>query len=182
MDSLIQPIPVIGLYPRNDLALEELLDALDPLRHYFQSPTETHDPISEDILVPLQPSLTVKQIQEFSFGAKMPNTHGFSPAPISISLAVDASPGCGGVAWPAGQVLAEYLVRLGPEVVKGRTVFELGSGTGLVGLVSGALGAEAVWITDQVPLLEIMARNVILNNLSNVTVSELNWSALSSPL
>ena len=48
------------------------------------------------------------------------------------------------------QVLAEYLVRLGPEFVKGRTVFELGSGTGLVGLVSGALGAEAVWITDQV--------------------------------
>jgi len=149
MNFLIQPIPIAGLSPRNDLALEEVLDALDPLRHYFQSSIETHSPNSEDTLVPLQPSLTVGRIKEFSFGATMPNTHEFFPSPISISLAVDASPGCGGVAWPAGQVLAEYIARLGPEYVKGRTILELGSGTGLVGLVSGALGAEAVWITDQ---------------------------------
>jgi len=97
---------------------------------------------------------------------------------LTIKLAVDASPGCGGVTWPAGQVLAEYLVKLGPRFVQGRTILELGSGTGLVGLVGGALGGELVWITDQAPLLDIMRRNVVLNQLaSNVMVSELNWSA-----
>lgn len=32
--------------------------------------------------------------------------------------------------------------------LSGKTVIELGSGTGLVGLVAGLLGAR-VWITDQ---------------------------------
>jgi len=104
---------------------------------------------------------------QFSFG-----THPFR-TPISISLALDAAPGCGGIAWPAGQVnisspwhmynsrvhqlpdafgiqvLAEYIAGLGPEFVKGKTVLELGSGTGLVGLIGAALGADSVWITDQ---------------------------------
>jgi predicted nicotinamide N-methyase len=83
--------------------------------------------------------------------------------------------------------------------VKGRTILELGSGTGLVGLIGAALGADAVWITDQAfvfsnhlapqnfdlhrysPLLDIMNHNVQLNKLTaNVTVSELNWSASCS--
>jgi len=52
---------------------------------------------------------------------------------------------------------------------------ELGSGTGLVGLVAGKLGGK-VWITDQAPLLDIMRANVKLNQLdSSVTVLELNW-------
>jgi len=149
-----------------------VLDALDPLRHYFFA---VHGSNNEDILIPLQPSSAVKQIREFSFGTKMSNTHDLRPA-VSISLAVDASPGCGGIAWPAGQVLADYLGTLGPEFLQGRTVLELGSGTGLVGLVSGALGAEAVWITDQAPLVDIMRHNVLLNELSsNVTASVLNW-------
>lgn len=71
-------------------------------------------------------------------------------------------------------------------------ILELGSGTGLVGLVAGKLGGK-VWITDQAsvtiswlimhdslklhrPLLDIMQANVKLNQLeSSVLVSELNW-------
>lgn len=73
-------------------------------------------------------------------------------------------------------------------------MLELGSGTGLVGLIAAVLGAN-VWITDQAcvyhsivkshdvndenalrPLLEIMSRNVELNKLSDrVQVLELNW-------
>jgi hypothetical protein len=46
------------------------------------------------------------------------------------------------------QVLSNYLVKKGPGFVTGRNILELGSGTGLVGLVAGKLGGN-VWITDQ---------------------------------
>jgi len=173
MSLLIQPIPVIDLVH---------------LRHYF---TRTNGSCSNNNtaghldhnLVPLQPSSTIRQ---FSFGAAADKTLASSntstpqlrsPGPVvSINLSVDASPGCGGIAWPAGEVLAEYITHLGPEFVKGRNVLELGSGTGLVGLVCGKLCAEVVWITDQAPLLDIMNCNVHLNSLSpNVKVLELNW-------
>ncbi|KAG9317160.1 putative methyltransferase-domain-containing protein [Chiua virens] len=100
--------------------------------------------------------------------------HGCS-TPIDIALKLDASPGCGGIAWPAGEVLANYLTLRGEECCTGRTILELGSGTGLVGLVAGKLGGQ-VWITDQALLLDMMQVNVKLNQLeSSVIVSELNW-------
>lgn len=78
----------------------------------------------------------------------------------------------------------------------GLTVVELGSGTGLVGVVAGLMQAENVWITDQefvllsaglaLPtlyhsllrsLIDLMQTNVSLNRLeSNVNVSRLDWS------
>ena len=104
MSVLTQHISPIDLYPRNDLVLEEALDALDPLRHFFNSSDEAHKSVNQtEAFSPLQPSSAVKEIIQLSFGVKSTSTH-FPFAPISISLAVDASPGCGGVAWPAGQV------------------------------------------------------------------------------
>ncbi|THH08119.1 hypothetical protein EW145_g2905, partial [Phellinidium pouzarii] len=98
---------------------------------------------------------------------------------VHVSLRVDASPGhavpscptvvlpgCGGVAWPAGQVLSTYH----------KSVVDLGSGTGLVGLVAASLGAHPVALTDQLPLLHIMRANAVLNNLAHrVDVIEYNW-------
>ena len=55
------------------------------------------------------------------------------------------------------QVLSAYIARRGS--LKGRNILELGSGTGLVGLVAGALGAR-VWITDQAFVLN--PRNLVL--------------------
>jgi predicted RNA methylase len=46
------------------------------------------------------------------------------------------------------QVLANYLTIRGEGYCKGQTILELGSGTGLVGLVAAALGGD-VWMTDQ---------------------------------
>lgn len=46
------------------------------------------------------------------------------------------------------QVLANYLTQRGEDYCTGRAILELGSGTGLVGLVAGKLGGK-VWITDQ---------------------------------
>lgn len=47
------------------------------------------------------------------------------------------------------QILASYLVQKGPEYFRGKNIVEIGSGTGLVGLVVGAFRNADVWITDQ---------------------------------
>jgi predicted nicotinamide N-methyase len=51
------------------------------------------------------------------------------------------------------QVLSNYLAYKHanePEYLEGKSIVELGSGTGLVGLVAGLLEPTArIWITDQ---------------------------------
>ncbi|KAG5644571.1 hypothetical protein DXG03_008145 [Asterophora parasitica] len=166
----------------DDLALDERLDALDPLRHLMQQPSSSDTSEDEDessrvqsaveSLIPKQRRSILNESLELSFsGLGEQEQH-----PIALSLAVDASPGCGGIAWPAGEVLSSYLAKRGPGYVRGRTILELGSGTGLVGLVAARLGCESVCITDQAPLLDIMRRNVRANALEeSVSVAELNW-------
>ena len=73
-----------------DIALEEKLDELDPLRHLR----------NDDDIVPVQPKSVHNETLDLSFP---PPPHGL-PQAVAIRLAVDASPGCGGIAWPAGQV------------------------------------------------------------------------------
>jgi len=146
------------------LELEETLDELNPLRHF----SEDEEPSLQDVL-PAQPPSVHNQLAQLVF----PSSQDGISRDLTVKLAVDASPGCGGVAWPAGEVLSKYIARNGS--LKGRNVLELGSGTGLVGLVAGMLGAN-VWITDQAPLLETMRNNVIMNGLSErVSPLELNW-------
>ncbi|KAI0260911.1 putative methyltransferase-domain-containing protein [Gloeopeniophorella convolvens] len=151
------------------LAEEEALDSIDPLRHLRD--------VDDADLVPAQPPSVHDQI--ICIGVALPpDNEGSQQWPhqnIMISLAVDAGPGCGGIAWPAGEVLARYLARRG-RALQGSRVLELGSGTGLVGLVAGRLGAH-VCVTDQAPLVPIMERNIALNALqSNVTAAELDWA------
>ncbi|KAJ6567171.1 putative methyltransferase-domain-containing protein [Mycena vulgaris] len=130
----------------------------DPLNHLMQS----------DELVPNQPpSIRHGEMLQLSFPG--------ADTTIIVDLALDAEPGCGGVAWPAGEVLAQYLVKQGPNSLQGKNILELGSGTGLVGLVAAMLGGT-VWLTDQAPLLSIMRGNVAINKLSPLcVVAELNW-------
>jgi len=113
----------------NQFVQSEILDNLDPLRHLREE--------DDDALVPAQPPSTHRQIQPLSFG----NIH--------LDLIVDSGPGCGGIAWPAGRVLSSYLVHKGSQYLQDRNILELGSGTGLVGLVAAKLGASKVIITDQ---------------------------------
>lgn len=139
----------------SDLSEQERLDNLDPLRHFR---------VEDESILPSQPPSTKEQIQSFNYGS------------LTVQLLVDASPGCGGIAWPAGHVLSNYLVHRGPSYLQDRHILELGSGTGLVGLVAAKLGASKVTVTDQLPLLEIMQRNINLNSLGQIVVSkELDW-------
>ncbi|KAJ7095091.1 putative methyltransferase-domain-containing protein [Mycena belliarum] len=130
-------------------------DERDPLSHLMRSDSD---------VVPSQPrSVRHGELLRLTFDT------------ITIDLILDAAPGCGGVAWPAGEVLAQYLVKQGLDSLQGKKVLELGSGTGLVGLVAAMLGGT-VCLTDQAPLLDIMRENVEKNKLSELcVVAELNW-------
>ena len=54
-------------------------------------------------------------------------------------------------------------------------MLELGSGTGLVGMVSSLLGYPTV-LTDLPEIVPNLQLNVDLNKLNNVTVLELDWT------
>ncbi|WVQ86031.1 hypothetical protein IAT38_008199 [Cryptococcus sp. DSM 104549] len=100
-----------------------------------------------------------------------------------VKLKVDAGPGCGGFTWLSGEVLSRYLAyrhTVDPSCLRGKEVIELGSGTGLVGIVAAMLEPTAsVWVTDQEMLLDLMAVNADLNlagtGQANIHVAELNW-------
>ncbi|KAG5651714.1 hypothetical protein H0H81_007719 [Sphagnurus paluster] len=184
----------------NDLALDEALDALDPLRHLMHeqdsssshsstssrspSPSPSHHAKTTALpLLPKQRRTVHNETLHLEFAHTSTGAEAEQRPPIAITLVVDAGPGCGGIAWPAGEVLARYLVQRGAAYVRGRTILELGSGTGLVGLVAAKLahsdasaGDGHVWITDQAPLLDIMRRNTRENALEEqVSVAEFNW-------
>lgn len=68
----------------------------------------------------------------------------------------DASGGCGGKTWEAANVMCDHLIwkhaQTGGDMFRGKTVLELGAGTGIVGLVVGKMCGEEVGrvvITDQ---------------------------------
>ncbi len=53
-------------------------------------------------------------------------------------------------AWPGGQALARYVLD-NPEVVAGRSVLDLGSGSGLVAVAAARAGARSVVASDPDP-------------------------------
>ena len=78
-----------------------LEDVEVPLRHFF-SASESDDQDDSDILLPVPaPSIRDQTIQ-INFESPPHRT-------IALTLSVDASPGCGGIAWPAGEVHSLFL-------------------------------------------------------------------------
>jgi predicted nicotinamide N-methyase len=65
--------------------------------------------------------------------------------------------------WRGSEVLAKYL-KQNPEVVKDKTVLELGAGVGLVGLTAHHLGASRMlWTDGDEKVLENLRKNVKRN-------------------
>ena len=88
-----------------DLALEEKLDELDPLRHLRDDPDlDSEGYTNSDSIVPAQPPSILDQTIELTFPHLTNGEASGGYADVSIRLVVDASPGCGGIAWPAGEV------------------------------------------------------------------------------
>ena len=86
---------------------------------------------------------------------------------ITIRLNQDRIRGIAHQLWPAALVLVKYLERshsiLFPAGISNECFVELGAGIGLVGLVTAALGARKVIVTDIPDALESLQRNIRLN-------------------
>ena len=82
-------------------------------------------------------------------------------------------------AWPGGQALARYLLDH-PAVVLGRSVFDLGSGSGLVAIAAARAGAAAVTAGD-VDAFAVAAidLNAEANEVSVTCSLGEDWSAAS---
>lgn len=93
----------------DDIALDEHLDYKDPLRHLMND-NELEGIISAEGLSRASSSrselldVLPQQSHSIQDGILKLSFVNDAHIPLSISLAVDASPGCGGLAWPAGQV------------------------------------------------------------------------------
>lgn len=86
----------------------------------------------------------------------------------------DAPPPFWAVAWLGGQALARYLLDH-PEEVRGRSVLDLGSGSGLVAIAAKLAGAAAVLAADIDPVCAtVIALNAVANNVEvDVTTDDL---------
>ncbi|WFD02731.1 Protein-lysine N-methyltransferase efm6 [Malassezia obtusa] len=162
-------------------------------------PSPDLEPAQGDELIPEQiPSILGQRavITYFCDGARAPVTtveRQDAPLPparpdaYAICLTLDMTSGCGGTIWPAAEVLGAYIASMmtrthtTPDTHpwRGKTIVELGSGTGLIGFLVAQIGCGATtWITDQVPMLPLMDSNTQLNKERMVDachVAELNW-------
>jgi predicted nicotinamide N-methyase len=88
--------------------------------------------------------------------------------------------GTGTVIWECGIVLASYLAaeaKRQPGWLVERSVLELGSGTGIVGLAAAALGGS-VLVTDEKDVVPLLQKNIDLNPglRGPIRAEELDWS------
>ncbi|MCJ1315114.1 hypothetical protein MMC15_000430 [Xylographa vitiligo] len=117
--------------------------------------------------------------------AKTPGTTNLSFSGLlspPLRLHEDLKDGCGGQLWPAGMVLARYLLERKDEL-RGKVILELGAGGGLVGLaIASALSQSPqpastsqpatppLLITDLPILLPLQASNIALNALPTTVI------------
>lgn len=80
--------------------------------------------------------------------------------------------------WGSSLVLASRLVAGASDYLTG-SVLELGSGTGLVGIVCGLLGYTTT-LTDLADIVPNLRENVALNGVDTAMVHELDWTNPSS--
>ena len=92
--------------------------------------------------------------------------------------------GTGGQVWPAAVVLCKYLEKkFGGTGLAGKEIIELGSGTGILGIVCAVLGCKSVTITDQVTTFPLIAKNckkILESSATPETASSVNSSSTSS--
>ncbi|XP_041374642.1 protein N-lysine methyltransferase METTL21A-like [Gigantopelta aegis] len=84
--------------------------------------------------------------------------------------------GVAAVVWDAAVVLCEYLEE-NPGLVDGKTVLELGAGTGLAGIVAALLGGDVI-VTERKEALENL-KNIVTENVpsdTSIRAEVLDWT------
>jgi len=68
-------------------------------------------------------------------------------------------------AWPGGQALARYILNK-PETVRGRTVLDFATGSGMVGIAAAKAGARSVTAVDTEPFCRAaVSLNAVVNDV-----------------
>ena len=110
---------------------------------------------------------------------------GIVKLPISVS-GYDCEFGTGTTVWPGSIVLLKYLEKLAHDpqrdnVLEGKTVADLGSGTAITSIASALLGASAVVCTDGCdPVVDLARRNIhdAMGELSPTSVDKIDTMLL----
>ncbi|GMH82616.1 hypothetical protein TL16_g09318 [Triparma laevis f. inornata] len=69
--------------------------------------------------------------------------------------------GVGAVVWDAGDLLLKFIATF-PRLFTDKTLIDLGSGTGIVGIVAGWVGkSSTVWLTDHESLRTLNEENIL---------------------
>lgn len=101
---------------------------------------------------------------------------------ITLRILQHPDPDFGMFVWPSSLVLASCIYR-NRNIVASSSVIEIGAGTGLPGLLAGALGAETL-LTDREGAESVftnLRRSIDLNMLqSRCKVSPLSWGRFSA--
>jgi predicted nicotinamide N-methyase len=91
--------------------------------------------------------------------------------------------GYAGEVWDAALVFSHFIINKHNRhnfSFVGKTILELGSGTGICGLMAAIKNAKKVYLTDKEENLDILKKNYELNKhlitLTEVVITSLNWT------
>lgn len=91
--------------------------------------------------------------------------------------AVVAEPAYWSFCWASGQILARFILD-NPEWVRGKSVLDLGAGSGVVGIAAAMAGADTVTVCDiDSDALAAAAVNATANKVTLATLAELSQLA-----
>lgn len=82
--------------------------------------------------------------------------------------------------WPCAQVLGEFLC-FNSEIFCGKTVLELGSGTGICAIIAAKVGCSRVYLTDKFDCqqsTDLCAENLQLNKVQAANLLPLKWGRI----
>lgn len=107
-----------------------------------------------------------------------PASKSFEGFRQSLPRRLDAAPPYWAVAWPGGQALARYL--LDNSIVSGRTVVDVGAGSGIAAIAARLAGARAARAVDSDPLA--VAACALNGRLNGVAIEAVGGELTSTEL
>jgi predicted nicotinamide N-methyase len=102
---------------------------------------------------------------------------------LEIQISQDLNFGYAGEVWDAALVLSHFLINKNKRhqfTVNEKIILELGSGTGICGIICGILGAKKVYLTDKNENLNILQKNYEINKSKikncEISIRSLDWN------
>jgi predicted nicotinamide N-methyase len=114
-------------------------------------------------------------------------SNGNDDAQVYLDLECNWDVGIGGSLWTSGRLLVDYIHRNVDERMQlhNKTILELGSGTGLVGLAMALCSPKRVILTDLSSHIKSLSQNIDRNSrlipkLTQVDAVVLDWTTITA--